>query len=255
MGRINTTTFILITNRTNVHHLIKKIFILNWEKSVYKIIFSDNFMNFVENFNNLTIGEYFVSGILYVILGIYSIFATEPRVFNEIPLVYFLLIFMEISVFLIPFFLAYLIYYQKKYNKEFFEYDQIGSYYKLFRIIDQEIFLFVSFILIILLHLIIRFTLNEFLSSSYSHDGFPVFYGPHIFLLVSLLIAYLIPYLLLLLYNNVITNRQGKINKINLGFTVNAIFVFINIIIFVFLFIYSALFMTLTHFFYFYLLD
>ncbi len=210
-------------------------------------------MNFVKYFNAFTIGEYIVTGILFVFLGINYLYASYPKVFNDVPIVYFLMFVLQVSVFLILFLLAFIIYYQIKENKDFFQYDQIGSEYKIFKGKNQITYLTIFFIFIIFIHIVIQVSFNNLFRSTYYNTNLSLdWYEIYLIILLITMLFYLLPYLLVLVYNTMITKYQGTIDKNHLGIPVKALTTILNLIIFVIIAFINILFIIYVYFSYFF---
>lgn len=209
-------------------------------------------MNFGKNFNLFTSGEYILSAISLSVLGIYFLFESNPKVFDKIPIVYIMLILVEVSIFFTLFILGYIIYYQNKKNHEFFQYDHIGSKYNVFRGTDQVYVFTFLFILILLGYLIIQYAFDNFLTSPYGGtNSLPNYYEQYVLIISILLLLYLMPYLLVLIYNVIITKYQGIIDKNHLGIPIKALITVSNLIIFGIITLFSILFLLIAYQFYF----
>jgi len=213
-------------------------------------------LSFIKKFNFLTVAEYFLSGIFIVFSGIYGFFEGYPNVFNDIPIVYLLLILLEVSVFLILFIIGFLIYYQYKTNTDFFQYDQIGSTYNLYQGKSQIILLATLFIFNVIFHYIVQFIFDNFLTSPYYASGMSQNYRQTYFIIILVvMLLYLVPYMLILFYNIVITKYQGLIDKTHMDIPLKTLTIIINFVLFVIIVILTALFMVRVELSYFYLFD
>ena len=192
-------------------------------------------MNFIKFFNWLITVGYFLYGIIFAGLGFNMIVASYPRVFNEVPYVYFLLIILELSVFLIPLVLCLIIFYQLRLNVDFFQYDQIGSEYSLLKGSNQKAILSAFFIVIILVHIIIQILLENFLNRYLYSSRDINWYTNYMFQLVIIMLTLFLPYLLVLYYNIVITNLKGSIDKKHLSYVVNILITISALMIFIFI--------------------
>ena len=190
-------------------------------------------MKFIKIFNWLNVVGYFLYGIIFAGLGFNMIIASYPRVFNEVPYVYYLLIILELSVFLIPLALCLIIFYQMKLNVDFFQYDQIGPEYILIKGSNQKMILSAFFIVIILVHIIIQLILENFLNHYLYSSRDITWYTTYTFELVIIILTFFLPYLLVLYYNIVIINLKGSIDKKHLGFVVNILITIIALMIFI----------------------
>lgn len=219
------------------------------------LILGEN-LSFIKKFNFLTVVEYFLSGIFFVLSGIYGLFEGYPKAVNEIPIVYMLLILLEESVFLILFIMGFFIYYQYKTNTDFFQYDQIGSNYKLFKGKSQIILLATLYIFNVIFHFIVQFIFDNFLTSPYYASGMSQDYRETYFIIILIvMLLYLVPYLLLLFYNVVITKYQGLIDKAHMDIPFKTLTIISNILIFIIIVILTALFMVRVELSYFFLWD
>ena len=192
-------------------------------------------MNFIKFFNWLITVGYFLYGIIFAGLGFNMIIASYPRVYNEVPYVYYLLIILELSVFLIPLVLCLIIFYQLRLNVDFFQYDQIGSEYSLLKGSNQKAILSAFFIVIILVHIIIQILLENFLNRYLYSSRDINWYTNYMFQLVIIMLTLFLPYLLLLYYNIVITNLKGSIDKKHLSYVVNILITISALMIFIFI--------------------
>ena len=192
-------------------------------------------MNFIKFFNWLITVGYFLYGIIFAGLGFNMIIASYPRVYNEVPYVYYLLIILELSVFLIPLVLCLIIFYQLRLNVDFFQYDQIGSEYSLLKGSNQKAILSAFFIVIILVHIIIQILLENFLNRYLYSSRDINWYTNYMFQLVIIMLTLFLPYLLVLYYNIVITNLKGSIDKKHLSYVVNILITISALMIFIFI--------------------
>ena len=189
-------------------------------------------MNFIKFFNWLITVGYFLYGIIFAGLGFNMIIASYPRVYNEVP---YLLIILELSVFLIPLVLCLIIFYQLRLNVDFFQYDQIGSEYSLLKGSNQKAILSAFFIVIILVHIIIQILLENFLNRYLYSSRDINWYTNYMFQLVIIMLTLFLPYLLVLYYNIVITNLKGSIDKKHLSYVVNILITISALMIFIFI--------------------
>jgi len=181
-------------------------------------------MNFEKNLNILTSGEYFISGIFLSLLSFYYLLHSTPQIFNEVPFIYSSIFLLEVSAFLILFIMGFIISYQFTKNKEFFDYDQIESKYNIFRGNYQVVILTALFTLIILIHLLVHYIIHNISTSMYlAYPTISNYYEFYVSIILILLLVFLYPYLLVLLYNVIITKYKGKINKKHLGIPVKTL--------------------------------
>lgn len=205
-------------------------------------------MNFEKNLNVLTTGEYFLSGIFLVLFSFYFLLHSTPQIFNEVPLIYSSIFLLEVMVFLILFIMSFIIYYQITKNKEFFDYDQIGSKYNIFRGKIQVVILTALFTLIVMIHLLVHYIIHNFSTSMYlAYPTISNYYEFYVSVILILLLAYLYPYILVLLYNIIITKYKGKINKKHLGIPVKTLTTILNLIFFVFILVFSVFYMMIIY--------